>query len=194
MAKPSWGNTREWHPIFKHPCAYGCPPVCQMVGWGIQDNPKCQCNVKNSVLCFYIQDLWLLKWNYVRCIPTNNWRFHLGIVSDQSGVQPVQMTSFLTDRLVTCSSMTIEGINYHIRHISHRILCVYKEQSFRPCNIRNYPEVLVIRSGPYVPRSTTVTVFFTWLVQRHKVTTHLTRFSNRHCSLNSLQNPFELRR
>ena len=72
--------------------------------------------------------LFVLKWNHVRCILTNNWTFHSGIVSDQSAVQPVKMMLLLTDseRLVICSSMT-KAIDRHIRHISHRILHVYKE-------------------------------------------------------------------
>ena len=64
--------------------------------------------------------------------------FHLGIISDQSAARTVPSTSLLTDRLVIHSSMT-KAVDMYIRHISHRILCVYQEHSSQPFNIRTYP-------------------------------------------------------
>ena len=53
----------------------------------------------------YVAQL-LLKQNHVRCIPTNNWTFHLGIVLDYCAVHICANDIMLTDGFVICSSIS----------------------------------------------------------------------------------------
>ena len=57
----------------------------------------------------------MLKWNQVRCIPTWNWTFWLGIVLDHCAVYTCANDIMLTDGLIICCSIITNGwVMYHV--------------------------------------------------------------------------------
>ena len=86
-------------------------------------------------------------WNRsnVRYIPYNSQTFCLGIVLDQSTARTVPSTSLMTDGLVIHSNRWLRLFIY-VRHISHRISHVYKDQHSQSNILRNNPIQVVFRT------------------------------------------------
>ena len=87
---PVWFETIDWwHNGFEICIVIGWLPIYRLVFGYI--------NILSGVyLCIWRYGNWMLKQNKVRCIPTWNWTFQLGIVSDHCTVQTCANDIILT--------------------------------------------------------------------------------------------------